>query len=274
MHATVRKILKIPILVDALIRQENSKGCSFLIYHSIAGDLKFELNLPVSMFRRQLEFLARTGSVISYDAALHAMNSDNQVIEGANVLTFDDGYINFYTNVFPILRQLNLPAILFVTTGFVETGIPYPILHHKNTHLNPQPVTWDMLNEMAESGLVTVGAHTHTHIYFDSEPEERIIEELVKPKELFRERLGIDVQHFSYPKALWNLNSEKLVAKHYNSAVIGGGYCATPKEFNPYRIPRVPIRNSDGWLFFLAKIQGWLAKEEAMYVRLRKLQRI
>ena len=48
---------------------------------------------------------------------------------------------------------------------------------------------------------------------------------------------------------------------------------ATAPGFNPYRIPRVPIRRSDGWLFFRAKTRGWLAREEAMYGRLTQLRR-
>jgi peptidoglycan/xylan/chitin deacetylase (PgdA/CDA1 family) len=116
---------------------------------------------------------------------------------------------------------------------------------------------------------VTIGAHTHTHIYLDNESEDKIIEELAIPQELFRQRLGLEVRHFSYPKALWNPTVEKLVAKYYASAVIGGGYKATPDGFNPYRIPRVPIRCSDGWFFFLAKKRGWLAGEEALYMKVR-----
>ncbi|MCL4708230.1 polysaccharide deacetylase family protein [bacterium] len=233
--------------------------------------MNFELDLPIALFRRQLEFLARAGGVISYDQALQALRSKPQTETDAVVLTFDDGFVNFYTHVFPILRQLGLPATLFVTTGFVETGIPYPLLHHASG-AEAKPVTWDMLGEMASSGLVTIGAHTHTHVYLDNEPEDKVIEELAIPQELFRQRLGLDVRHFAYPKALWNPAVEKLVAKYYTSAVISGGHRATPDGFNPYRIPRVPIRCSDGWFFFLAKLRGFLSGEEALYSKLHKLK--
>ena len=77
------------------------------------------------------------------------------------ILTFDDGYEDFYTQVYPILRQYELPAMLFVTTGFVDEGIPYPMISNPDSDV--KRVTWAMLGEMAESGLVTLGAHTHTH---------------------------------------------------------------------------------------------------------------
>lgn len=271
MNLLVRKSLKVPLLVNGLTRQRVQPGCSFLIYHSVAGDLDFELDLPIALFRRQLEFLARTGCVVSYDDALQSLRSKPQTETDAVVLTFDDGFANFYTHVFPMLREFNLPATLFVTTGFVETGIPYPLLHH-TSGVEIKPVTWEMLGEMASSGLVTIGAHTHTHVYFDNEPADKVIEELAIPQELFHQRLGLDVRHFAYPKALWNSAVEKLVANYYATAVIGGGCKATPNGFNPYRIPRVPIRCSDGWFFFLAKLRGYLAGEEGLYSKLHKLK--
>ncbi|KAA0231856.1 polysaccharide deacetylase family protein [candidate division KSB1 bacterium] len=269
MNLLARKLLKVPLLMSEVIKPKPPAGCAFLIYHSVAGNLNFELDLPVALFRRQLEFLARHNCVISYDEALRVLRAKRQAGADAVVLTFDDGFVNFYTHVLPILREFNLPATLFVTTGFVETGIPYPLLHHASG-AEVKPVTWDMLGEMASSGLVTIGAHTHTHVYLDNEPEDKVIEELAIPQELFRQRLGLEVHHFAYPKALWNAAVEKLVAKYYASAVIGGGYKATPDGFNPYRIPRVPIRCSDGWFFFLAKKRGWLAGEEALYVKVRQ----
>jgi peptidoglycan/xylan/chitin deacetylase (PgdA/CDA1 family) len=268
---TMRQCLKIPVLLKNLFRHSTEAGFHYLIYHRISGDSRFDVDLSLPLFRRQLEFLARSRQVTSYDEALKALDSGQPVNRKAFVLTFDDGYEDFYTHVFPLLRNLNLPAILFVTTGFVETGIPYPILHHDSP--DARPVNWDMLGEMVGSGLVTVGAHTHTHPIMTKIPETQVEEELAKPLEIFRKRLGINVQHFAYPKALWNPKVEVLVAQHYTSAVICNESKATPAHFNPYRIPRIPIRRSDGWLFFLAKTQGWLEGEEALYKKLHQLRK-
>lgn len=265
----LRKSLKVPLLIPDLGKPSTANGYAFMIYHSVAGDLNFELDLPVALFRRQMEFLARAGCVIPYDKAVAALHSKNEPAQNAFVLTFDDGFANFYKNVFPVLKEFQIPATLFVTTGFVEDGIAYSIQRHRD-HTEAKPVTWEMLGEMAESKLVTLGAHTHTHPNLAGQSQDQVIEELAKPKALFRERLGLEVRHFAYPKALWNPAVEKLVAEYYDTAVISGGRKATPEHFNPHRIPRIPIRRSDGWLFFRAKMRGWLAGEEALYVRLRK----
>jgi peptidoglycan/xylan/chitin deacetylase (PgdA/CDA1 family) len=121
---------------------------------------------------------------------------------------------------------------------------------------------------------VTIGAHTHTHPNLLQVPEAQLIEELVKPREIFQEQLGLTVQHFAYPKALWNEQVKTLVAESYTSAVIGNGQKALPGQFDPYLVPRVPIRRSDGWWFFLAKVRGWLEQEEMIYDKLRGVKRI
>jgi peptidoglycan/xylan/chitin deacetylase (PgdA/CDA1 family) len=270
MKQIMRQCLKIPILLNNLFRHSIEAGFHYLIYHRVSGDSHFDVDLPLSLFHRQLEFLAEARQVMSYDEALKTLQSGQPIDRETFVLTFDDGYEDFYTHVFPLLRNLSLPAILFVTTEFVETGIPYPILHHDSP--NARPVNWDMLSEMVESGLVTVGAHTHTHPILTNIPETQVEEELAKPLEIFHKRLGINVQHFAYPKALWNQKVEALVTQHYASAVICNESKATPSHFNPYRIPRIPVRRSDGWLFFLAKTRGWLEGEEALYKKLHQLR--
>jgi peptidoglycan/xylan/chitin deacetylase (PgdA/CDA1 family) len=264
-----RQGLKIPVLLKNLFKTEGGPGITYLIYHRVFGDLELELDLPRPLFRRQLEFLAQTGQVISYGAALAALQTGQPLPHTQFVLTFDDGYEDFYTDVFPLLRRLGLPAILFVTTGFVETGTPYPLLRHKLPQV--KPVTWPMLADMAESGLVTIGAHTHTHPVLPAESEARIREELARPVELIRDRLGLTTAHFAYPKARWDHPVESLVKEYYRSAAICEETMARPEQADPYRIPRIPIRRSDGWFFFLAKIRSRLAGEEAMYDRLRHL---
>jgi len=136
-------------------------------YHRVDGTLGLELDLDAGLFARQIEYLAATGKVISYEQAV-ARLARGERGGPAYVLTFDDGYEDFYTRVFPLLKAYALPAMLFVTTGFVEERVAYPLLAAPGTQV--APVTWDMLGEMAASGLVTLGAHTHTHPVLVGQP--------------------------------------------------------------------------------------------------------
>jgi peptidoglycan/xylan/chitin deacetylase (PgdA/CDA1 family) len=268
MKTFARRLLKIPPLIGGIAAAQ-SPGYCFLIYHGVSDQLPLELDLPYDLFRRQIEFIARTYPVVAYDEALAGLAAGYTPARTTFVLTFDDGYEDFYTHVFPLLVEWQLPAIVYVTTGFVEDGIPYPVRRHGANHM--RPATWAMLAEMAASGLVTIGAHTHTHPNLVEMDERQLTEELERPLDLFRQRLGLDVPHFAYPKAAWDQRTEAAVRCFYRSAVVSGGQRAHPNRFDAYRIPRLPIRRSDGWLFFQAKLAGRLDGEEALYTRLRQM---
>lgn len=263
--------IKSALLVAGTMRPTLRTGCTYLIYHSVNGGLSIELDLSPALLERQLDYLAMTSQVIDYEAALSYLQDGVAQSRGAIVLTFDDGYVDFYTNVFPLLQRWHLPATLFVTTGFVEEGVAYPMLSFP--HLDVKPVTWEMLGEMAESGLVTMGAHTHTHPLLTEVTREQMEEELAKPIDLFQQRLGIRPHHFCYPRAVWRPDIEQLVMRYYQSATIGGGTQAKSADFHRFRIPRLPIRRSDGWRFFRAKVDGRMANEEELYSHLRRFIR-
>ena len=260
------KLIKTGLLPWGVCSRRQGRGVRILSWHRVSGRFPSEIELPYSLFQQQLEFLAATGKVVSYEKALELLQPGDANDHVA--LTFDDGHEDFYTHAFPLLKRLNLPATVFVTTGFVEEGKNYPLSKINSPEI--RPVTWEMLAEMLESGLVTIGAHTHTHPNLVHESNDRVIEELARPLEFFRKRLDLAVRHFAYPRALCNAAVETLVRQYYASAAIAGGKKATAEGFNPYRVPRTPIRRSDGWLFFCAKLRGWLEPEEEFYCRLKK----
>lgn len=270
MQQGLRRALKTPLAAWGAASQAvrpSIPGITFLGYHSVTGRLPLELDLPYPVFRRQLETLAARGAVVAYDEALAWLAAGRRPPAPRWVLTFDDGYEDFYTHVFPLLAALHLPATLFVTTGFVDDGVPYPLMARPD--LTAAPVTWPMLGEMAASPWVTLGAHTHTHPLLDTLPAARVEEELVRPLERFQRELGLRPRHFAYPRAIWNPALAAQVARHYASAVAGGGERGA--AWDAYRIPRLPIRRSDGRWFFGPKLRGWLDGEEAAYRLLHRL---
>jgi peptidoglycan/xylan/chitin deacetylase (PgdA/CDA1 family) len=269
MMVPFRWLLKVSALPWGLVR-DGAPGIYFVIYHKIGEQAGLELELPFSLFRRQMEFFHRIEKVVPYTRALSLLKDGEVPQRDLFVLTFDDGYEDFYTEVYPLLQEFQLPAIVFVTTGFVEKEIGSPLTRPRQAI---RPLSWEMLGRMQESGLVTLGAHTHTHPSLVGESEARVVQELERPIVLFGKRLGLEPKHFAYPRALWREKEEALVKCYYESAVIGSGQKATVDGFNPYRIPRLPMRASDGWVFFRARLGGWLEAEERFYMLLHKVAR-
>ena len=73
-------------------------------------------------------------------------------------LTFDDGSLDFYETVFPLLKNANVPATLFVVGGYLD-GAALPSF---------PCCSGDQIYEMAASGLVEIGAHGYEHKHEES----------------------------------------------------------------------------------------------------------
>ena len=89
-------------------------GVAILNYHWIEP----------ARFERHMRFLVRTANVVPLaDAVAHVEGRAN-LPPGSVAITFDDGYADFYTGLYPIIQSLDLPVTLFVTTGAVDSGEP------------------------------------------------------------------------------------------------------------------------------------------------------
>jgi hypothetical protein len=77
--------------------------------------------LDESSFRNQMIYLKKHFNVLPLSTAVEAMKLD-AIDHPTAVITFDDGYQNNYSVAFPILRELALPATIFLTTGWIDTG--------------------------------------------------------------------------------------------------------------------------------------------------------
>lgn len=95
-----------------------------LIYHRVhAAESRFsiERTTPES-FRGQMAHLARDYNVLPLDEIVRRLGAEEPLPPRAIAVTFDDGYEDNYTEAFPILRDLGLPATVFLTTGCIGTG--------------------------------------------------------------------------------------------------------------------------------------------------------
>lgn len=223
--------------ISSLTKRRSAQEASILTFHGLCdgmGDekvLDWSLHLPADIFRRVCAFLASNYHVISMRELVAAIQKGDGLAPNTVLLTFDDGYASNYHLAFPILKEFNLPATVFVTTGFLDgtdrlwfqrldlafgaTTQPHldwefehgkqrlplttraqrqdalakllPELKHMPDedfqgeigrierlldvtpppfHAMPAPMramTWDQVREMKASGLVEIGAHTHTH---------------------------------------------------------------------------------------------------------------
>lgn len=167
-----------------------------LTYHYIAGNpnpkdkARDALSVAPDKFEAQMQYLAQNGyTPITLDTLYGIFNKQTTSPAKPVVLTFDDGYIDFYTNAFPILRRFGFHAVSFIPTGLMG-GSYY--MH------------WNQIKEIAATGLVTFEGHTVNHINLPSYPYQKILQELQDSKNILQANTGYPVNFIAYPNGSTN----------------------------------------------------------------------
>ena len=154
------------------------------------------------------------------------------------ILTFDDGYADFYTSALPALQRHGFTATLYVATAFI--GDTSRWLQHMGEGMRPM-LTWKQLAEISTSGI-ECAAHTHTHRPLDILSPSVVRDELVRSKGLLEEHLGQPASSFAYPYGYYSARVRQIVrAAGYASA------CAIKRALSslhddPYALARLAIK--------------------------------
>lgn len=231
---------------------EPLEGPRMLIYHQVAAGNGVEMDLAGDDFEKQMAWLASTGGV----RRLEDVIDDLDTVRTEYVITFDDGYQDMYLNGYPLLAELGLPFTLYLTTDPIEARRP---LRDDGRSV---PITWDQVDDMLSSGLVTIGAHTHTHPDLRTLSDAAIEDEIGRSNELIERRTGVAPEHFTYPWAYWSGPADRIIRRVYRSATVGGS--ASTRFASPFAIPRLPVQLSDGWTFFRPRLRGGFRLEDKL----------
>ncbi|MGD2101280.1 MAG: polysaccharide deacetylase family protein [Acidimicrobiia bacterium] len=234
-------------------------GPRVLIYHQVGTDYGHQMEVDEPTFAGHLAWLERERELVDLTTAVSRWGdagSDRLV-----VITFDDGYSDVYTKAFPHLRERGVPFVLYLSTGLVG-GEPGSGVSQG------EPLSWDQVGDMVASGLVTVGAHTHSHPDMRGISASRALDELETSDAIIEDRVGVRPEHFAYPYGFWSRTADEVVRERYATAALGG----TPRP--PHRpdahlLHRYPIQKSDGDFFFRARMRRGLRLEEAVRRRVK-----
>jgi len=181
------------------------------------------------------------------------------------VITFDDGYRDFYTDAFEAMRQCGFTATIFLATDRIQNtpvridGVDY--------------LTWSEVAELHKAGI-QFGSHTVSHPDLRSLSPEQIEYELGCSKETIEQKLGVAVESFSYPFAFPEEDKtftqflvgilENLGFENGVSTIIG----RAGKHDNRYYLPRLPVNSWDDAALLRAKLEGgydWLHWPQWLY---------
>lgn len=104
-----------------IVRFFNRKNLAILMYHGVTDkDYNVWTQLPRSQFQEQMEYISRRYRPVCLEDAVTSLKKEKSERPYAVAVTFDDGFRNNFSVAFPILKKHNIPALIFLTTSFVD----------------------------------------------------------------------------------------------------------------------------------------------------------
>jgi peptidoglycan/xylan/chitin deacetylase (PgdA/CDA1 family) len=219
-----------------------------LMYHEIAPAAATPSKLAVApeLFADQMAYLDENGftSLTAGELAGIFADGGNGLPERPVVVTFDDGYGDFFDRALPVLRQHGLTATVFQTTGWV--GLSGQAKRMMN---------WRELAEVAESGI-EIGAHTYRHPKLDELPEKELRDELFGPKHAIEDKLGTAVPGLSYPYGYSNPMVQEIAREAGYTYAYAVGNALTESSREVFTLPRLTVNRATGMASFRAMVNG------------------
>jgi peptidoglycan/xylan/chitin deacetylase (PgdA/CDA1 family) len=267
-------------------------GALVLCYHNVvsddlrpAGDPG--LHLPLQRFADQLHWLKEHYRVVAL-ADLVARLETRRSVRGLAAITFDDGYAGAFTYAWPLLRELGLPATMFIVAGAPSRPTAFwwdhPAVVRADTpgardrlllslrgdrdgimkdaaavadpdmpvtHL---PADWTVVAKEAAAGL-DLGAHTVTHRTLTTLRDADLARELAASCDIIREHTGVRPAFFSYPYGIWNARVHEAVRRAGYRAAVTLDYGLNPVGTDDYGLRRINVPASISAPAFA----GWVA---------------
>lgn len=146
------------------------------------------------------------------------------------MLTFDDCFVYFYNNAFPLVKKYNVKVTL---------NLIYDYINGENYLTNEQ------IKEMINSGLVSIESHTLTHRKLTTLSNEEERKEILQSKKNFEKDYGIKLSTICYPVGDYDGNTINIVKEEYKYglAMTGGMYYSNIHT-DLYKIPRIYANRS------------------------------
>jgi peptidoglycan/xylan/chitin deacetylase (PgdA/CDA1 family) len=236
-----------------------------LMYHGIS-DLDESTRHPYyrtatapHVFEKHMRFLREHGyKSVSLTDAAGRLSKDAPGSEQEVVITFDDGFRDFYTDAYPILSAHGFTATMFLPTAYIDRDA--------RKFNGIECLTWSQVRELRGAGT-HFGSHTVNHPQLKNLNPKKVEEEIRCSKQKIEEELGCAVSSFSYPYAFPETGGafrrqlgELLEKNGYQngvSTIIGSADRSDSRFF----MKRLPVNSCDDIALFRAKLEGgydWL----------------
>lgn len=187
------------------------------------------LNVTPEFFEKQMSYLETRGyHSVSMQDLINFFDNNTPLSSKPVLVTFDDGYEDFYTHAAPILQSHNIKATIFIPTGLVTV---------------PNYLSWEELKSMSSNPNLLFANHTWSHQSASADTTKLSYEIKTADTQLKDHGLG-QVAVFAYPYGPSSANAEQILGDlSYKLAftTVRGFYQCKKQRFD---LPRIRVGNA------------------------------
>lgn len=197
------------------------------------------LNIPPNILQAQIETLKNAGyTFLTAQELSLAMQRKIEIPKKVVMLTFDDGYSDFYNYVLPILQKENVRATFYIVPDFLD---------------RPNYLSTQQLEALAKNPLAEIAAHTMDHAWLAGQSTQVISYQVIQSRKFLQNLLGLPINSFAYPYGAFDDKAVSIVkqAGFTNALSTVPGIIQTPENvFYLFRL-RPGYRTGQTLLTFL-----------------------
>lgn len=183
---------------------------AIITFHSI-DDSGSVLSFPPATFARMItELLDSNVAICTLDNLLRPD------VDSAVTITFDDGMHSVYKNALPVLKDMNVPSHLYLTTGYVGSQNNWPTQPARAPAF--KMMNWENIAACYAAGM-QIENHTVSHPNLCRLSSAQIEDECEQSDIDIESRLGYRPNHFAYPYGAYDERVAEVVGRRYKTSV-------------------------------------------------------
>ena len=241
-------------------RQIDYRHPRILMYHMISDPrkgAKFNgLRVAPSQFERQLAWLNDNGWTFITMAQWETMGDD--LPPKSIALTFDDGFEDNFTHAFPLMKKYGATGTLYLVTDRHDRDwSTNKKAHHNSGELMNEPkLSNEQVQEMVNSNVFELGAHTLTHANLSKLSNAEKTIEIQQSKQQLEQHFNTPVSSFAYPFGIYDQQDVAIAKKAgFSSAVTTEVGITRIEEHQPLELKRIKISGKDNFLAFKLRLK-------------------
>ena len=236
---------QLPVCVVKRLAGLQRPTAVILSYHTVTAGNR-------SRFEHQMRSLVKAGQPVT-------VTLDDKITKGRHhvAVSFDGGFACIWEYALPVMRELGIPAAVFVPTAYIGRHPGWITDLHDAKRFEPL-MTADQIRDLAGGNMVAIGSLTHAHSPLVGRDTDDLAFELAESKRILSEITGRNIDLLAAPYGAYD-DAVVMAARHaayralYGTLPSWTGTVAMPR---PYVRGRIACSPDDWAVEFFLKVRG------------------